>query len=428
MSKDLKNIKDLLSDFEFEYNHEDWLKLEKDLSKSAKFTKYAKYFVISSLAIILAVVIYFGFFNDNSKNSGNIIEMLPFADSNSNDFPSEVDNTLQDETSNQDDLNKKVKREKAESEESIKDSNTSQTIPMNVNKENDIEHDNRKQSNVIITRESLIEESENNKNVITEAEKKVIQNIRIETKIVNNCTPAKVVFSASNIPNDYKIKWDTDNGEILFGNNVEYTYEEGGNYMPTASLIHNNSVLQYYDIKKISVSKSNYAKIKIENDKNSFNFMAETDPNSKVNFTWYIMNESFYGQNIQYLFNKTGKYRVYLTVSNNVGCVTTVAEDINVGMEPEFLVPDLFIPNKGGVLNYFGPIGNESTINDYSFIVKDKAENIVFKSNDIHDKWNGKIINSGQNAENGVYSWEMKAVDRFGNQYSKIGNVTLNWE
>jgi hypothetical protein len=420
MSKKLSNIRDILSDYEFEYNHNDWLELEKDLSKSSKSFKFSKLAIISSITAIIIAIIAYLVINVNMEPNDTIANDIPITENNITDNLANhnISNPNQIEGINTtEELSKSIISEKSTDKNTIVET-------LNTNNNN---------TPVVVSTPSC---SDNNtENLNTNASPNMpnetledIKNIRLEIKISNNCTPAKVEFSAMNVPSGYDVKWNTDDNNMLTGTNVEYTYNDGGNYFPEASIVSNDLVLQKHKMKKLEIKKSNSAKINIEKyNNNTFLFTGLSDHNAKVSYTWYIMKQSYINQNMIYSFDKDGKYKIYLTVGNNNGCVSTVAEDIEIRTKLELSIPNEFIPNKNKKINYFGPNKIDVNLKRYYLSIKNSDGNIIFTSEDINNKWNG-TLNDSINAETGIYIWEIDSEDIFGNIFNEKGNVDVSWE
>ncbi len=83
-------------------------------------------------------------------------------------------------------------------------------------------------------------------------------------------------------------------------------------------------------------------------------------------------------------------------------------------------IPNAFTPNGDGVNDTFGPVVINSE--QYTFIVIDRYNNIIFSSND-GSYWNGMINNKF--ATEGVYVWKLNIMNKSGKSYTFYGHFSL---
>jgi hypothetical protein len=110
---------------------------------------------------------------------------------------------------------------------------------------------------------------------------------------------------------------------------------------------------------------------------------------------------------------------------NKFGCKSEVSEKIIIKNKPVFYVPNAFIPNSDDINSHFGPIGENLDFASYQLMILDANGIKVFESDKPDFMWNGKINNIGNEAKPGVYLWEIKTLDNYGNYHNKKGRVNL---
>lgn len=97
---------------------------------------------------------------------------------------------------------------------------------------------------------------------------------------------------------------------------------------------------------------------------------------------------------------QTGVY--YVTVTDKDGCKASDTIKVNVDCS-DIYFPTAFTPNNDGLNDFFGAIGNVSAVTQFSLIVYGRWGQIIFKTNNPKEKWDGKF--KGEFADMGVYIW-----------------------
>jgi gliding motility-associated-like protein len=159
--------------------------------------------------------------------------------------------------------------------------------------------------------------------------------------------------------------------------------------------------------------------------------------NPTVNFTNSSQNATSYSWNFgdgsamdnntnpthTYPNTNAGTYTVILTVSNG-GCTATKSATIQIdSLIIEYSVPNVFSPNGDGVNDEFIFISSLN-LKSVKTTILNRWGNVVFTSNDINFKWNGKD-NSGQNCTEGTYFYKMEIESLNNKKYQEHGFVTI---
>lgn len=118
----------------------------------------------------------------------------------------------------------------------------------------------------------------------------------------------------------------------------------------------------------------------------------------------------------------TGNYPVRLTTTNQYGCSDSYTENVHIALDIQIFVPTAFTPKTSLQLNdNFGAVGYN--VESYHIIIQSKWGHIVFESNDINERWDGKF--GGKDCEVGVYGYKINATSQTGSQYDFSGTVNL---
>jgi len=111
-------------------------------------------------------------------------------------------------------------------------------------------------------------------------------------------------------------------------------------------------------------------------------------------------------------------------VVNEFGCRSQANLTITVEQCDELVVPTAFSPNNDGYNDSFGYL-NEGELDQLeTFEIFDRWGNLVFKTDDRNDRWEGRHMEFNAPAEAGVYMYVIKGLCN-NKKVVKQGNVTL---
>ncbi|HNW97406.1 MAG TPA: gliding motility-associated C-terminal domain-containing protein [Bacteroidales bacterium] len=173
----------------------------------------------------------------------------------------------------------------------------------------------------------------------------------------------------------------------------------------------------YYDPEVISILNSTVTFTDISTDAAYWNWNFDDEISLSENFS-DIQSPTHY-------FNNSGSYDVVLTVISQFGCIDSISKTIIVNPEFTFFVPNTFTPNGDGVNDYFYPVGEGFDLNNYEMDIYDRWGEIVFKTNNYYEYWDGKKMGKSDVAPQGVYSWIVELKDFSGKRHLYTGKVNL---
>ena len=85
--------------------------------------------------------------------------------------------------------------------------------------------------------------------------------------------------------------------------------------------------------------------------------------------------------------------------------------------------PNAFTPgSQDGVNDVFRPVGN---FNPVSFNVYNKSGQVIYKSTELNINWDGRISNSKDIVQMGVYTYQLIVSDDYAVVYKYTGSVML---
>jgi PKD repeat protein len=133
-------------------------------------------------------------------------------------------------------------------------------------------------------------------------------------------------------------------------------------------------------------------------------------------------------------YSKFSSYDVRLVVYSDLGCSDSLVVH-NAFAESGYSIdfPNAFIPNpQGPTGGYYSTKSDEiaqvfhpsfSGVTEYHLKIFSKLGIPIFESSDVNIGWDG--YNKGQLCEPGVYIWKVRGRFRNGDQFTKMGDVTL---
>lgn len=242
------------------------------------------------------------------------------------------------------------------------------------------------------------------------------------------CPPLKVDFQdSSNSDSLSQWIWDFGDGSTSNEINPTHYYTETGTYTVTlgiktsqgciSSKIRNNLIVVYPSPKAdFSMSHTQATLL------NTIKFKDKSTGTTVWKWNFGDGTTSAYSDPFHDYYD-TAHYTVELIVFNNNGCSDTITDNIYIGPEFAFYIPNAFTPNSDALNDYF--YGKGIGIAEFKFFIFDKWGSMVFKTSDINDAWDGSKFNSGKIASIGVFVYLVEIVDYFGEEHRYIGHFTL---
>jgi len=142
-----------------------------------------------------------------------------------------------------------------------------------------------------------------------------------------------------------------------------------------------------------------------------------------VSSSRYLINGQEVSQSdmISYRFKDTGHFQVDYIGINNFGCEDTSTAQVFVFDEFQFIVPNVFTPNGDGINDKFRV--EACGVYDYEIKIFNRFGEKLFESNNLNINWDGRV--SGRVANSGVYFYTIK-IREFRNQILDYnGSITL---
>lgn len=122
-------------------------------------------------------------------------------------------------------------------------------------------------------------------------------------------------------------------------------------------------------------------------------------------------------------YTDTGTYTIQLIVSTPDNCKDTTYNTVVVEPEFMFYIPNAFSPNGDGINDVF--TGTGIYIFEFEMMIFDRWGNLIYKTDDINEPWDGKANNGAEVAQQDVYVYSVKVTDYKSVKHNYIGTVTL---
>jgi gliding motility-associated-like protein len=122
-------------------------------------------------------------------------------------------------------------------------------------------------------------------------------------------------------------------------------------------------------------------------------------------------------------YRDTGNYDVTQVVTNSYQCTDTMKIRVRVAPVPLIFAPNAFTPNGDGTNDIFLPrvVGAK----EYSFQIFNRWGDAVFITENPSIGWNGQRMNTGDECQEGVYTFVIYMRDANDEVAEKRGYITL---
>ncbi len=130
-------------------------------------------------------------------------------------------------------------------------------------------------------------------------------------------------------------------------------------------------------------------------------------------------------ENPVYRYTEAGTYDIWLYVTSDLGCLDSISYPIKIEDLLTVFLPNAFSPNGNGLNDKFNIHSNEVGLENFELKIFDRWGNVVFRTNDINEGWNGKVNNTGAPAVMDVYAYQVNYTGLTGKKNQLLGAVTL---
>ena len=254
----------------------------------------------------------------------------------------------------------------------------------------------------------------------------------------DSCYPITVEFSNTSIPNNLvgSTVWEFSDGSILNGNTVTNTFNSAGCRDLTVTVTTINGCV-------LDTTIADYVCPK---DYPNADFYADPDETNFLFPQISFINQSTGQGNLSYLWNfgtgvnpdsstftnpvhmfpagVPGEYNVWLTVTNEHGCVDSTMRIVTITDIFLFYVPNSFTPDSDNLNDKFRAYGEGIDLTQFKMYIFDRWGELIYETDDIEDGWDGTYM--GTDAPVGTYVWRIETKEKFVNRrHEMTGHVNL---
>lgn len=246
------------------------------------------------------------------------------------------------------------------------------------------------------------------------------------------CIPDSIQFSNLSDPinDEYTVVWNFGDGSIDTAINITHLYEKAGEYDVSLEISSPTGCK----------NSRNYPALVLAKDSPLAAFSYTPDMPSSIEPEVQFMNESIdnvfndwvFGTEAEsnlvnpiHIFRDTGLYRIQLVVQNNVGCMDTLIQFIDVFPDTRYFLPNAFTPNADGKNDVFIGKGSLSNLSDFSMTIWSRYGQLVFNTDNPAIGWNGQLNNAGTALSQGVYVYAIQYKTARGEREERSGTVAV---
>ena len=141
-------------------------------------------------------------------------------------------------------------------------------------------------------------------------------------------------------------------------------------------------------------------------------------------YLWQIAGDSITDMSPTYTFKDTGTFSILLTATNEGQCSDQLMNRVTVRSFYAIYIPSTFTPHDPDLINdTFGPKGQG--IREYEMKIYDRWGNRVFRTKNFEEPWDGTITDTGIEASQGNYIYDIFVRDANGKQRFYGGSIKL---
>lgn len=245
-----------------------------------------------------------------------------------------------------------------------------------------------------------------------------IRNIELNDTSICQSAAIRIYNSNNDRNSEMRISWG--DGKMIKTNQAIaiYAYETPGTY--ELKVEYSNEVIT----RKVTVFAKPVAHF-TNNQSNGLTCKFRNTSENANGYMWFFGDDRQpqSGYNAEYTFPDTGRYPVKLVAFNRNRCTDTLVQLIKVSNRNKFSIINVFTPNNDGSNDVFEV--NIENPEYYELTIMDKAGEVVFRSQDIRNSWNGISQVDGRPCRGGVYLYSIRYRSAGENINQLSGILTL---
>ena len=147
----------------------------------------------------------------------------------------------------------------------------------------------------------------------------------------------------------------------------------------------------------------------------------------KTTYEWSFGNGEFSsGKMVRTIHKKAANYLVKLTAKDENGCLATIEKTIKIKNNFILYAPNGLRLNPDNPENgIFMPKALVEWDIPFEMVITNKSGKVIYKTSDKNEGWNGKLNNTGQQMQEGIYFWKIVTKDFENNPHYHQGEIKL---
>ena len=252
--------------------------------------------------------------------------------------------------------------------------------------------------------------------------------VLLGSDVTGGCPPVDVNFTnnSPSIPGS-TLEWSFGDGSTSTTANPFYTYTQAGSYQPTLTIISADTCSTTQNLATtINVTTlpnaAFVASPLVVNSMSPLITFTAVAPgtNCYYDFGDGSVDSSCYTQHI---YQDTGVFVVKFVTINAGGCADSSFVTVEVKDIYNLTLPNAFSPNNDG-LNDVWQIFSKG-IRNFEIWVYNRRGQIVWRTTNPDEVWNGKYLNENEDCPSGVYIYRMRTKDVNNKKHEETGQITL---
>jgi len=254
---------------------------------------------------------------------------------------------------------------------------------------------------------------------------------------IEGCVPLCIDLQSNSSPQAVSVGWNFGHGLTASGDPINFCFKNAGTYSVTTTIVDINGckstrtspfVITAFPRPGPDFSWEPTQPSYIEN---VVNFGSTSASGSIVAQYWdfgdMVNNPGTNSSTIKnptHEYSAIGNYPVTIIQTNAWSCTETLIKLLNVIEDFTMYIPNAFTPNGDGLNDVFQPKGMGWKPDQYEFLIYDRWGNLIFKTKDYTQGWDGSY--KGALTPTDVYVYKIKAVSSaFSSRKEFTGHVTL---
>lgn len=180
------------------------------------------------------------------------------------------------------------------------------------------------------------------------------------------------------------------------------------------------------NVSAVDASRLDFTYEDLKDPYNDLQLRFESKSDEFTDFQWKLEDGKLLkGQKATYVFKDKGVYDLALQARTNEGCLVEISKPVAVELDFDPLVPNAFTPDQNGVNDSFIAEAFRNRDDRFKMEIFSLSGELIFRTLDKNEGWNGHFNNSGSLMPEGIYVWKIIISNEQDQKRSFAGNVRI---